>query len=339
MKPTDFAYHLTNYLSKHLPGVLGLSPNTILSYRDTFSLLLVFLRDKKGIPCEKVTMETVSKELVLDFLKWLEDERGSSVSTRNQRSMAIHAFFKYLQTETPEYIFQCQQMLTIKKKKTESGTINFLSTDAIKALLDAPDSFSCSGRRDTVLLSLMYDTGARVQEIADLCVMDIRLAVPASIKITGKGSKTRIVPLQDPVRKLLEQYLKENGLDLPMYKSYPLFQNKYKSKITRAGITYILKKHFETAKKLQSELFPDKVSPHSMRHSKGMHLRQGGVNLVYIRDLLGHESIETTEIYAKTDSEMKRKALEEAALKIVPSEQPEWQKNTELLNWLKNLGK
>jgi len=339
MKPTDFAYHLTNYLSKYLPGTCGLSKNTISSYRDTFSLLLIFLRDKKGIKSEKVTLDHTTKSVALDFLEWIEEERGCSITTRNQRLASIHAFFKYLQTETPEFIYQCQQILSIKMKKAASGMINFLSLDAIKTLLETPDSSSKKGRRDIVLLSLMYDTGARVQEIADLCVSDIRLSTPATVKITGKGEKTRIVPLQEPVRRLLQQYLQDNNIDEPMHKLYPLFRNKYQTKLTRAGITYILKKHVESSRKKYPELFPNVVSPHCLRHSKAMHLRQSDVNLIYIRDLLGHVSIETTEIYAKTDSEMKRKALEKAAQKIIPSEQPKWHNNSDLLCWLKDLGK
>lgn len=202
-----------------------------------------------------------------------------------------------------------------------------------------PDKTTKSGRRDLVLLSLIYDSGARVKEIADVRVADVRLHPPATIKLTGKGNKTRIVPLMEPMAKLIEQYLKENKLNLPQCNEYPMFRNSEGKKLTRSGISFILKKHFSEAKKLFPECFPDTISPHVMRHSKAMHLLQAGVNLIYIRDLLGHVNIQTTEIYAKADSSMKRKALENAYANVVSDELPEWQQNTNLLEWLQNLGR
>ena len=206
-------------------------------------------------------------------------------------------------------------------------------------LLNMPDQNTRGGRRDLVLLSLIYDSGARVQEIADVHVADVRLHQPATVKLTGKGKKTRIVPLMEPMAKLLEQYLKDNKLHLPQCKEYPLFHNNQGSKLTRSGIAYILKKYFYEAKELYPDCFPDTISPHVLRHSKAMHLLQSGVNLIYIRDLLGHVNIQTTETYAKADSNMKRKALEGAYVGVVSDEMPEWQNNPDLLEWLQNLGK
>lgn len=339
MKPTDFAYSLTSYLSKYLPGEVGASSNTIQSYRDTFSILIKYCVSEKNIPAEKLTLHQLDRKLIEDFLNWIETERKCSVSTRNQRLAAIHAFFKYLQLEQPHALYQYQQILAIPMKKAQKKSINYLTLDAIKNLLDMPDKKTKGGRRDLVLLSLIYDSGARVQEIADVRVADIRLHPPATVKLTGKGNKTRIVPLMEPMAKLIEQYLKENKLYLPQCNEYPLFRNSEGRKLTRSGISYILKKYFNEAKKLFPEYFPDTVSPHVMRHSKAMHLLQSGVNLVYIRDLLGHVNIQTTEIYAKADSSMKRKALEDAYADVVSDELPEWQQNADLLEWLQNLGR
>jgi integrase/recombinase XerD len=165
MKPTDFAYSLTFYLSKYLPGEVGASKNTIQSYRDTFSLLIKFCAWVKNIPAEKLTINQLDRELINDFLNWLETERKCSISTRNQRLAAIHAFFKYLQLEQPHALYQYQQILAIPMKKAQKKSINYLTLDGIKNLLNMPDRDTKGGRRDLVLLSLIYDSGARVQEI------------------------------------------------------------------------------------------------------------------------------------------------------------------------------
>lgn len=339
MKPTDFAYSLTTYLSKHLPGEVGASNNTIQSYRDTFSILIRYCSVEKNIPAEKLTLNQLDRKTIENFLNWIEVEKKCSVSTRNQRLSAIHAFFKYLQSEKPHAMYQYQQVLAIPIKKSGKKSIYYLTLDAVKNLLNMPDRTTKRGRRDLVLLSLLYDSGARVQEIADLKVADIRLHKPATVKITGKANKTRIVPLMEPMAKLIEQYLKDNGLDRPQCNEYPLFCNRAGQKLTRSGITYILHKYFNDANRLFPGFWPNTISPHMIRHSKAMHLLQSGVNLIYIRDLLGHVNVQTTEIYAKIDSRMKRKALENAYPDIIVDELPEWQQNTGLLQWLQDLGR
>jgi integrase/recombinase XerD len=339
MKPTDFAFHLTEYLSKYLPGRAGTSRNTICSYRDSFTLLLRFCSEEKAMAIEKIRLETLQKQLIDEFLTWLESHRGCSVSTRNQRLAAIHAFFRYIQLEEPGHLFLCQQILAIPMKRAASKTISYLTLEALKVILEEPDTSCFMGRRDLVLLSLMYDTGTRVQEIADLVAADVRLENPPTVKVTGKGNKSRLVPLMSPTAKLLDQYMSEHDLKSIAHRSYPLFQNRSHDKLTRAGITYILKKYVDEARLHHPELIPKVVSPHCFRHSKAMHLLQAGVNLVYIRDLLGHVSIKTTEVYARADSQMKRNALEGAYQATTPSEMPVWQKNQELLKWLKDLGR
>jgi site-specific recombinase XerD len=339
MKPTDFAYYLTDFLSKYLPGIVGLSPNTIMSYRDTFSLLLEFCSEQKKIKPEKFSLDNLNRKLVEEYLEWLERTRKCIASTRNVRLAAIHSFCRYLQMEFPDYIHWVQQILSIPIKKTKKMSVEYLLLDAMKVLLKKPDKMKKEGRRDRVLLSLLYDSGARVQELADLKVGDIRTASPSTVKLTGKGNKSRIVPLMKPMTELLKQYLKENNLTEPYALDYPLFSNRSKDKLTRAGITYIVKKYAGEAIKENPELFPDTLSPHCFRHTKAVHLLQSGVNLVYIRDFLGHVDIKTTEMYAKIDGEMKRKALEKSNNNVVSDKLPEWQSNSELMTWLKSLGK
>ena len=339
MKPTDFAYYLTDFLSKYLPGTVGLSPNTIMSYRDTFSVFLEFCAEQKKIKPEKFTLDKLDRKLVEEYLGWLEKTRGCIASTRNVRLAAFHSFCRYLQLEFPDYIHQSQQILAIPVKRTRKISVEYLTLDGMKILLAKPDQRTIEGRRDLVLLSLLYESGARVQELADLKAGDIRTAYPATIKLTGKGNKSRIVPIMKPMGDLLKQYLKENNLAEARAFDYPLFSNRSKDKLTRAGVAYIVKKYAVEAIKKAPELFPDKFSPHCFRHSKAIHLLQSGVNLVYIRDFLGHVDIRTTEIYARIDGEMKRKALEKNINNIVSDKMPEWQSNAGLMNWLKNLGK
>ena len=339
MKPTDFSYYLTDYLSKYLPCTAGLCTNTIMSYRDTFSLLLEFLNTKGKLPPEKITLNHLDKELIEEYLDWLETGRGCTVSTRNVRLAAIHAFFRYLQLKYPDYIYQSQKILAVPLKRTKKNTIGYLSLDAMQLLLNMPKEKTKQERRDRVLLSLLYDSAARVQELSDIKVSDIRMQSPSTVKLTGKGNKSRIVPLMEPMSALLEQYLVENRLIIPHTGSYPLFCNRSKDKLTRAGIAYIVAKYVGIARKLSPGLFPDKICPSCFRHSKAMHLLQSGVNLVYIRDFLGHVDIQTTEIYARIDGEMKRKALEKSNHNVVSEKLPEWQSNTGLMNWLKSLGR
>ena len=336
----DFPYYLSKFLTRYLPGDAGVSQNTILSYRDTFTLLLKYCKSQENIVPENMTLDKLTRELVISFLSWLESERNSSTSTRNQRLTAIHSFCRFMQLEDVPRLHQYQLIISIPKKKGKKGTINYMSPEGIKLILGQPDVQKMSGRRDAILLSLMYDTGARVQEMADLTVGDIRLEPPSTVKLTGKGSKTRIVPLMEPTAVIVRNYISDFGLSTPAKRSYPLFPNRSGTKFTRAGIKYILDKYVDSARVERPGLLPDVISPHSFRHSKAMHLLHAGVNLVYIRDILGHADLKTTEIYARIDGEMKRKALEEAFTNSTPSNViPLWQQDGELLSWLQSLGR
>jgi len=339
MKPTDFSYYLTDFLSKYLPGEKGASKNTIDSYRDTFILFLRFLKEKENIETEYLTLNMVTKDLIVTYLNWTEKERRCSTSTRNVRLAALHSFFQYLQYENPDNLIEWQRILSIPVKKAEKQTINYLTLDGIKLLLEMPDQNTEKGRRNLALLTLMYDTAARVQEIIDLNPSRIRLDKPYTIKLIGKGKKARIVPLMEPTVKILKQYMKEQNLLETSHNSHSLFFNRSKEKLTRAGINYILTKYKIMAREKIETLIPEKISCHSLRHTKAMHLLQSGVNLVYIRDILGHSSVQVTEIYARVDSKQKRDAIEKAYTDVTPKEEPIWQKNDTLLNWLRKFNK
>ncbi len=183
----------------------------------------------------------------------------------------------------------------------------------------------------------MYDTGARIQEIADLQVADIQTKAPATIRLTGKGRKTRIIPLMPQTMSIMRKYMGDHGLLDETKGKEPLFSNRMNRKLTRAGLSYILDKYVDRAKVANKDLFPEKMSAHVLRHSKAMHLLQGGVNLIYIRDFLGHSSVTTTEIYAKSNPEIKRKAIEEASTKVLPKEKLSAREKEGLCEWLKTV--
>jgi len=198
-----------------------------------------------------------------------------------------------------------------------------------------PDTTKMWGRRDLVLLCLLYDTGARVQEIIDLTIGDIRLESPATVKLTGKGRKRRTVPLMSQTTQLLKNYLEEQKL-AEKEQSHPLFFNKQWNKLTRKGVAYILKKYVKQAAEVTS-IPTFNITPHVLRHTKAMHLLNADVNMFYIRDILGHVDISTTEIYARVDAEKKRGILEKISNNSVTSNLPPWQKDQSLMNWLKGL--
>jgi site-specific recombinase XerD len=339
---TDFAKHLSKFLSEYLPYERNMSPNTVNSYRDTFVQFIGYMKDVQKIRLEQLTLDTVTRQRVLYFLSWVQKERNCGIATRNHRLAAIHSFMSYLQYEEIQHLDEWQRILSIKAMRDEKKSISYLSADGIKLLLKQPDITTRNGRRNLALLALMYDTGARVQEIIDLTPESLKIeSKPYTIRLFGKGRKSRVVPLMEEQIVILKRYMEENHLFENYKLKHPLFFNSRNEKLTRAGVTYILKTYVGMANQVTPELVPCIISCHTLRHSKAMHLLQAGVNLVYIRDLLGHVSIQTTEIYARADHKQKREALEKAYTNLIPEKanECEWEQNQNLLYWLKSINK
>ena len=337
MRPTDFAKNMTAFFSEYLPGVKNLSPNTVLSYRDTFRLLLSYCRDFENVAPEKLRLELFNDKLLLRFLDWLQQERRCSIATRNNRLAAIHAFFRYVQSQEPGHMLTCQRILQVPFKKYQTPIIRHLTPEQTRELLAIPGFVTHLDRRDTTLLSVLYDTGARVQELCDLRVRDVRLDHPPIIELTGKGRKTRHVPLMANTVKLLRFYMEENALLQNGSQDTPLFFNQRRSKLTRGGISHILRKYADKLSAKHPDI-PEKLTPHVLRHSKAMHMYQSGVSIVYIRDILGHVDIATTDTYARADTESKRKALESIYPDITPDGAlPDWNRDLNLLDYLNSL--
>ncbi|SHJ33552.1 Site-specific recombinase XerD [Dethiosulfatibacter aminovorans DSM 17477] len=338
MKANDFSRYLTRFFSTYLPAQKNFSANTISSYKDSFKIFLTYCEEEKGIKPEKISVKILDKELIEGFLEWLELKRHNSASTRNQRLASLHSFFRFIQKDNLENLSEIHRILAIPYKKTTGKLIHYLTGDEMKILLEQPDLYTRAGRRDLVLLVVLYDTAARVQELIDLRRKNVRLASPSVITLHGKGDKVRQVPIMKKSQKLISDYLKESyrnaGIDEG---EMPLFYNQQYTKLSRWGVSYIIKKYsIKASKDVEFNVdFP--ITPHVFRHSKAMHLLQANVNLIYIRDLLGHVDIATTEIYARADIEMKRKALEAAYVDLHTEEMPNWNKDQDLMEWLKSL--
>lgn len=339
-KSEEFAMLVSKYFIDYLPVQKNFSSNTILSYRNTFMLLLTFMQQIKTVPPEKLEFNHFNSKCIQDFLLWLETERKCSISTRNQRLAAIHSFAKYTMFVKPEMLYDCQQILGVSYKKAPQTTIHFLTEEETRLLLAQPDTTTPMGLRDAAMLSLLYDSATRVQEFIDLSVEDLRIIQPATLTITGKGRKTRQVPIMNATSQLLQQYISKSLLSVKQSVGYPLFVSHTGNRFTRPGITYVLKKCCSQAFGHSGLAFP--LTAHILRHSKGLHMLRAGVNIYYIKEFLGHSDLSTTEkYYVRADTEMKRKALSKLDDTITPTASdvtPIWKKDSNLLKWLKSLG-
>lgn len=330
---TDFSILLEAFFYKYLTMERGCSPNTVSNYRDTFVLLLNYLDTEKNLKPSKVRMDIFDFDLINGFLDWLENENKISISTRNNRLAGIKSFFKYVSYREPVHLNRCNSILAIKSKKTETTTVNYMTIPALQYLFKSFDLNDSDDLRDYCIIATLYESGARVSELIGIRFGELRLDSPSTVVLHGKGKKSRIVPLDPELVRHLRQYLKTTEVkDEDDY----IFTNSRGEPLTRRGVDYILQKHFLKVKAENSPLFPTKISPHCMRHSKAMHLLENDVNIIYIRDLLGHASVTTTEIYSKANPEVKRRHLEKASEQIIDHNDYDEGKQDELLSWLKN---
>lgn len=333
MLKKELSYYISSFFTEYLRNEAGLSINTIKSYRDAFILFFKYIEEAGICKISKLKMETLNADNVNKFLDWLEQSRGCSISSRNQRLAALKAFCIYVVRKCPEKSALCQGVLNIRVKKAPKKLVEYLSVDAVEYLLKMPDSQSIQGIRDLAMISLMYESGCRVQEIIDLRVGSIAFRSPNTVTLNGKGNKARVIPISTNTANILKVYLKSAKI---FNMTHPVFVNRYDKPLSRTGVSYVLDKYAHLAYKVRPELYPSKLHPHILRHSKAMHLLENGVNLIYIRDFLGHSSVTTTEIYARCNPELKRKYIEQAGKLITESveEYSEREKET-LITWLR----
>ncbi len=337
MKATDFSETISNFLNNYLINERGYSRNTVKSYRDTWKLLIVFIKENKNIKVEKLEIKHITMEIVIDFLNHIETYRNCSAKTRNSRLAAIKSYYSYIQYIRIDNLHESQKILSIKSKRTIEKTIEYLSMDAVKVLLQQPDTRYKKGIRDLALLSLLYETGARLQEIIDLTPSMIVLKSPYSINLLGKGNKSRSVPIFKTQINHLKQYMRIYNIDTNEARIRPLFFNKQENHFSSEGIRYILEKYIKMARKQSNIIIPKNISPHSLRHSRAVHLLSLGVPLYIIRDFLGHNSIVSTELYAKVETKQKREAIEKVNQNVSPENEAKWLNNPQLLSWLSKL--
>jgi len=328
---TSFPGLLEAFFTDRLMRQRQASPNTIAGYRDSFRLLLGFAQQRLKKTPSKLTFQDLDAPFLGAFLDHLEKDRGNSTRTRNVRLAAIHSFFRYAALYEPSHSALIQRILAMPSKRCDHATIEFLSRPEIDALLEAPDRATWAGRRDYTLLLLTVQTGLRVSELIGLQCHDIVLGNGAHVRCRGKGRKQRCTPLRKEAVAALRSWLRERD----PHPSAPLFPNARGGKLSRDGVEYILAKHVNTARGHCSSLKRKRVSPHVLRHSAAMDMLQHGIDRSVIALWLGHESVETTQMYLHANLELKEQALAKTApLNVRPGR---FRPDDSLLAFLKGL--
>lgn len=331
----NLSYYLMSYLTQYLPLEKGCSDNTIATYRYCFIMLLRFLQQER-VQAADVSFEHLDMKTVVVFLDWLEKHEKCSVQTRNNRLAAIRSFAQYVSIQEPQYLYLYQQMKAIPTKKFSNTLINYLTVKEVRDLLASVGMDVPGGLRNVAMLSLLYDSAARVQEVCDLKISDINIT-QCTVTIQGKGKKVRCVPLMKSTIKILSHYLRYANTGNVGKELAPLFPNRSGQKMTRAGLSYIFKKYST----ITCPSNAGSIHPHCLRHSKAMHMLEAGVPLYYIRDFLGHSSIQTTEIYLRGSRAQIKQTLENVSgHDVIPQpEKMSWQNSADLYHWLRAMGK
>jgi site-specific recombinase XerD len=332
--PNLLAAIVRDYFTDHLPRVRGMSAHTIHSYRDSLVLLLRFLSGRTKRLVADLDLQDLDPPRILAFLSYLERERKNGAATRNVRLSAIHALFRYVASRNPEHLELAQRVRSIPFKRTAQRAIDYLEREEIESILKTIDRTTPKGRRDYALLATMFNTGARVQEIADLRASDLQLTKPFQVRVFGKGRKERYCPLWPQTAAVLRAFSKERNLDLRS--EARVFLNHRDEPLTRFGIRYILGRRLDRTSEVIPNLRKKRLHPHSMRHSTAVALLKSGADLSTISHYLGHASLTTTNRYAKVDLEMKRKAIARV-LPITHRSRTPWGNPPAILNWLESL--
>ena len=300
------APHLQAFFANYLCQQKRLSPHTIGSCRDTFRLLLTFVRDQTGIEPSALRLADLDAPTVLRFLDYLEQQRGNSVRSRNIRLAAIRSFFRLVALRDPDSLGIATRVLAIPLKREDKKLIGYLTRPEMQALLAAPDPAKWSGRRDHALFLILYNSGARISEVLTLTRDQVRFDSSTFVQLTGKGRKERTVPLWPDTAQVLKAWFRE----LEGHAGRIAFPNARGRPLSRDGADYLIKQAVLRAISTCPSLATKHISPHVIRHTTAMHLLQAGVDIATIALWLGHESIETTHVYLQADLEMQEKALE-----------------------------
>jgi len=308
MNASSFPALLERFFTERLLNQMGASPHTIAAYRDTFRLFLRFALERLGTaPC-KLRMEDLDVKFVSRFLDHLENKRGNSTRTRNNRLAALHSFFQFVAIHEPALTLQCQRVLALPSKRFTRAPVEFLTDEETAALVSAPDPRKWIGRRDKALLLVAVQTGLRNSEITSLCRRDVEFGVGAHVYCFGKGRKMRRTPLRPDVAAVLKEWMaQQDGQPAD-----PVFPSSNGGRLSADALQHLVAKHVATARLHCLSLKAKKVKPHTLRHAAAMALLHRGVDLSVIALWLGHESPETTQIYLHADMQLKEQALAHA---------------------------
>jgi site-specific recombinase XerD len=337
MPTTDLAALIRGFFDQHLVAQRGLSGHTVLSYRDTFKLLLEFACREGGKSVTELVLADLTPELVHRFLRHLEEDRHNGIVTRNLRLAAIHAFFRFLATVDPRHLTHSHAILAVPFKRRPHRVAQYLERDEVQEVFRQIDCRTLFGQRDDALLRMLYNTGMRAQELVDLDVRHVRFSRPFTVLIFGKGRKERVCPLWHETVASVKSYLQTRSVRFT--DAVPLFLNTDGNRLTRYGVRYIVAHRISQAAQRCPTLLSRSITPHTWRHTTAMHLLQSNVDLAMIRSWLGHASIETTNTYVEIDLEMKRKTLASAE-KVLPKPKlppSSWRANKDVLSWLSSL--
>jgi site-specific recombinase XerD len=325
---------LQRFFRVHLVAQRNVSPHTLRAYRDALVLLLRFAAARTEVEVADLEPDQLGRDVVLAFLDHLETTRRNSIRTRNARLAAIHSFFRFVAAEEPACALLAHKVLGIPVKRGPHSTVTCLDRAEVEQLLAAPDRRGSAGRRDVAMLWLLYNTGARAQEVVDLRIPAVRFGTPAQVRLSGKGRKERLCPLWPETVGLLREMLCDRGITEDT--DAPLFLNATGHALTRFGLRHIVRECVRRAATTCPSLATRKISPHTFRHTTALHLLQSGVELNVVRSWLGHASIETTHAYVEIDLDMKRAALEATSPSLKRVRRLPW-KEPGLLQWLEAL--
>jgi len=309
-QPTKLGRSLVRFFQEYLPTLRGMSCHTIQSYRDGMVLFLGFAAKDCGRSVEALDLADITADRIGRFLAFLEVERENGIATRNARLAAMHTFARFLVAENPEHMAALQQVLGIPfKRGARVAPIEYLEKTEIAVLLACIDRKTPAGRRDYAMVSLMFNTGARVQEILNLRARDIRLDPPCQVRLVGKGNKVRLCPIWPRTAQLLRDLIRTQYAGTENPADQPVFRNGRGAALTRFGVRYVLQKHVAAAAQAAPTLADKQIHPHSLRHTTAIHLLKAGVDFATISQWLGHASLNTTMRYARADIDLKRQAL------------------------------
>lgn len=331
MKTYALSAYLQRFFTERLGAQMKASPNTIESYRDTFRLLLRYAVDLRKKEPTALLIADIDADLVADFLTDLEKTRGNGARSRNTRLAAIRSFFKYVAVNEPQLLLHCQRVLAMPAKRHVKRAIDYLDRDEIEVVIAAPDLSTWHGRRDRALLLLTLQTGLRVTELITLTCADIALGAGAHVRCMGKGRKERATPIRKDSIKLLRNWIAERKGKA----DDPLFISNRGTRLSRDAVEGIVRRHIETASRTMPSLRGKRVTPHVLRHSAAMQLLHGGVDRTVIALWLGHESVETTQMYIHADMKMKEKAI--AKTRPVEAKHGRYRPSDKLLSFLEAL--